>query len=185
MVVGGFSDRLSSLQTSSPGVGALTHRSWFLAAALVLAACGGTSRTSAAQSSVTPARATAEAAAEATVQGFLQAVADSNLAKMADLWGSAKGPASKTKEPRDFERRIVVIQAYLRQSPHRIISNQQEGTNANRRVVQVEMERDKCSKMVPFQLVRASNGAWLINAVDLAILGSPGANCNPEDEQKR
>ena len=47
------------------------------------------------------------------------------------------------------------------------------------------MERDKCSKTVPFQLVRAGNGAWLINSIDLAILGSPGANCNPEDEQKR
>ena len=113
----------------------------------------------------------------------MQAVTDSNLAKMADLWGSAKGPASKTKEPKDYERRIVVMQAYLRESPHRIVSNQQEGTNASRRVVQVEMERDKCSKMVPFLLVKAGNGAWLINSIDLAILGSPGANCNPEDKK--
>jgi hypothetical protein len=161
----------------------LTHRSWLLTAAVALAACGGTSRTSSAQSSVSPAQDVAAAAAEATVQGFMQAVADSNLAKMADLWGSAKGPASKTKEPKDYERRIVVMQAYLRESPHRIVSNQQEGTNASRRVVQVEMERDKCSKMVPFLLVKAGNGAWLINSIDLAILGSPGANCNPEDEK--
>ena len=161
----------------------MTHRSWLLTTAVALAACGGSSRTSAAQSSVAPAQNAAAAAAEATVQGFMQAVADSNLAKMADLWGSAKGPASKTKEPKDYERRIVVMQAYLRESPHRIVSNQQEGTNVSRRVVQVEMERDKCSKMVPFQLIKAGNGSWLINSIDLAILGSPGANCNPEDKK--
>lgn len=161
----------------------MTHRSWLLTTAVALAACGGTSRTSAAQSSVAPAQNAAAAAAEATVQGFMQAVADSNLAKMAELWGSAKGPASKTREPKDYERRIVVMQAYLRESPHRIVSNQQEGSNASRRVVQVEMERDKCSKMVPFQLIKAGNGSWLINSIDLAILGSPGANCNPEDKK--
>lgn len=162
----------------------MNHRSWLLTFAVALAACGGTSRTSAAQTSVAPAQAGAAAAAEATVQGFMQAVADSNLAKMADLWGSAKGPVSKTKEPRDFERRIVVMQAYLRESPHRIISNQQEGTNASRRVVQLELQRDKCTKLVPFQLIRTGNGTWLINSIDLAMLGSPGANCNPEDANK-
>jgi hypothetical protein len=156
----------------------LTHRSWLLTAAVTLAACGGTTTSSAAQSAAPTG---AAAAAEATVQGFMQAVTDSNLAKMADLWGSAKGPVSKTKEPKDFERRIVVMQAYLRESPHRIISNQQEGTNANRRVVQVELQRDKCTKLVPFQMLRTGNGTWLINSIDLAILGSPGANCNPED----
>jgi hypothetical protein len=150
-------------------------------AAVTLAACGGTSSTSAAQSGASPAPAGAAAAAEATVQEFMRAVTDSNLAKMADLWGSAKGPVSKTKEPRDFERRIVVMQAYLRESPHRIISNLQEGANAGRRVVQVELQRDKCTKLVPFQLLRTGNGTWLINSIDLAILGSPGANCNPED----
>jgi hypothetical protein len=152
-------------------------------AAVTLAACGGTSRTSVAQSAVTPASATVAAAAEATVQSFMQAVTDSNLAKMAELWGSAKGPAARTKEPRDYQRRVVIMQAYLRGSPHRILSNVQEGTDPDRRVIQVELQRDNCAKLVPFQMIRAGK-QWLVNSIDLAILGSPGANCNPEDAQK-
>lgn len=161
----------------------MTHRSWLLMAAVTLAACGGTTRSSVAQSTGTPAAAVAAAAAEATVQSFMQAVADSNLAKMAELWGSAKGPAARTKEPEDFERRVVIMQAYLRGSPHRILSNAQAGSDGGRRVLQVELQRDKCAKLVPFQMVRAGK-LWLVNSIDLAILGSPGANCNPEDAQK-
>ena len=40
--------------------------------------------------------------AAATVKSFMQAVADSNLAKMASLWGTASGPASKTNQPPDW-----------------------------------------------------------------------------------
>jgi len=157
----------------------LNQRSWLVTAAIALAACGGSSRTSAAQSG-TVAPTGAAASAEATVQSFMQAVADSNLAKMADLWGSAKGSAAHTKEPADYERRVVVMQVYLRDSPYRILSNSQDGSNTGRRVLQVEVERDKCTKLVPFTVVRASGNKWLISSIDLALLGSPGANCSPD-----
>ena len=51
----------------------------------------------------------------------MQAVADSNLQKMARLWGTSAGPAAKTNQPPDYERRIVVMQAYLRNDDYRII----------------------------------------------------------------
>jgi hypothetical protein len=156
----------------------LTHRSWLVIGAIALAACGTTSRTSMAQSSTTPA-----ASAEAAVQGFMRAVADSNLAKMAELWGSAKGPAAKTKQPDDYERRIVVMQLYLRQSPYRILSNAQDGSNAARRILQVELQRKECAKLVPFTVVRAGTGAWLVNSIDLVAAGTPGANCKEDDKE--
>ena len=77
----------------------MIQRRWFAAAALLLAACGGGSGGAAA---VHPAN-----TASAAVENFMKAVADSNLAAMAGLWGTAKGPAARTRQPSDYERRIV------------------------------------------------------------------------------
>ena len=62
-----------------------------IVAVLVLAACAG-------GGSAAPGAAPA-ASAERVVQDFMRAVADSNLTKMAQLWGSAKGSAGATHEP--------------------------------------------------------------------------------------
>lgn len=151
----------------------MTQR-WLLAAALTLAACGGQATTSAAQNrQPEPA-----SDAEAVVQQFMEAVADSNLAKMAELWGTAKGSAARTRQPNDFERRIVIMQAYLRDRRHRLMSNSQEGTDGNRRIVQVEFRRGDCVKMVPFTVIRSEPGDWIVNSIDLALLGAPGSNCD-------
>ena len=46
------------------------------------------------------------------VQEFMRAVADSNLTRMAELWGTARGRSSKT-HPKDYEKRIVIMQLLL------------------------------------------------------------------------
>ena len=112
------------------------------------------------------------------LQQFLEAVADSNLAKMAELWGTAKGSAAQTGQPNDYERRIIIMQAYLRDRRHRLMSNAQEGSDPGRRIVQVEFRRGDCVKMVPFSMVRTESGDWLVNSIDLALLGAPGGNCD-------
>lgn len=174
MGVRGFSARLSSNETFYPEH-RLTQR-WLLAAALTLAACGGNAASSVAQNRQPEPAADAEAA----VQQFMEAVADSNLAKMAELWGTAKGSAARTREPADYERRIVIMQAYLRDRRHRLMSNTQEGADATRRVVQVEFRRGDCVKMVPFTVIRSEPGDWIVNSIDLALLGAPGGNCDEE-----
>ena len=167
-----FSARLSSLETFYTEH-RLTQR-WLLAAALTLAACGGQASTSVAQNrQPEPA-----GDAEAVVQQFMEAVADSNLAKMAELWGTAKGSAARTRQPSDYERRIVIMQAYLRDRRHRLMSNTQEGADVNRRIVQVEFRRGDCVKMVPFTVIRSEPGDWIVNSIDLALLGAPGSNCD-------
>ena len=153
----------------------MVQRTWLIIAALALGACSSGTTASAGQAGTTGPAASAEVA----VQGFMQAVADSNLERMSALWGSTRGPSSRTREPADYERRIVIIQAYLRDSPYRILSNLQDGANPARRVLQVELQRDKCTKLVPFTVVRSDAG-WLVNSIDLALLGSPGANCDPD-----
>lgn len=113
--------------------------------------------------------------ANAAVQGFMQAVADSNLAKMAGLWGTSRGPASETRQPPDYERRIAIMQAYLRNDSYRVISDVADG--ADRRNLQVQLRRQTCTWNVPFVAVRSGDGSWLVNEVDLTAAGNPARPC--------
>jgi hypothetical protein len=106
----------------------------------------------------------------------MQAVADSNLDKMASLWGTAAGPASKTNIPPDYRRRVAVMQAYLRNQSFRILSDQPQATE-NRRSVQVELKRETCTWSVPFVAIKTADGTWLVTQVDLAAAGNPARPC--------
>jgi hypothetical protein len=106
----------------------------------------------------------------------MEAVADSNLDKMASLWGTASGPAAKTKQPPDYQRRVAIMQAYLRNQSFRIISDVQE-QSPDRRAVQVELKRDACTWNVPFVALKAAGGSWLVTQVDLAAAGNPARKC--------
>lgn len=139
--------------------------------AAVLAACGGGS---------TPATVAPTNSAKGAVEKFMQAVADSNLTGMASLWGSASGPAARTKQPSDYERRIAVIQTYLRNESHRILSDTPEGEA--RHALQVEIRRQLCSWTVPFTAIRLGDGSWIVNQVDLTAAGNPARPCVPGGE---
>jgi hypothetical protein len=145
------------------------QRRWF-AVGLALAACGGGG---AGSPPVSP-----ETSAATAVQSFMQAVADSNLAKMASLWGSAAGPASKTHQPADYVRRIVIMQSYLRHDDSRIASDTPEG-NPSKHSVQVEIRRSACTWTVPFVVLQLADGSWLVNQVDLGAAGNPVRPCAP------
>jgi hypothetical protein len=105
----------------------------------------------------------------------MQAVADSNVEKMASLWGTANGPASQTRQPPDYERRVAIMQAYLRNDSFRVTSDVEE--TATRRALQVELKRQTCTWSVPFVSVKANNGGWLVNQVDLTTAGNPARPC--------
>jgi hypothetical protein len=144
----------------------VTKRLWF-GTGLLLAACGGGGSAPQAQ----PAGSAAGA-----VRGFMQAVADSNVDKMASLWGTANGPASKTRQPPDWQRRIAIIQAYLRNDSFRITSDVPD-PDENRRAQLVELKRQTCTWSVPFVSVKARDGTWLITQIDLAAAGNPARPC--------
>jgi hypothetical protein len=145
---------------------------WWYAAGLLLAACGG----AAAPGQVHPAN-----TASATVQNFMRAVADSNLTAMASLWGTTKGPAAKTKQPPDYERRIVVMQSYLTHDDTRILSDAPNGSEA-RHAVQVQLRRQACTWTVPFSVIQLADGTWIINEIDLTAAGNPARPCNPSEQ---
>jgi hypothetical protein len=105
----------------------------------------------------------------------MQAVADSNLGKMASLWGTSRGPASQTHQPPDYERRIAIMQAYLRNDSYRLTSDLPE-TNT-RRALLVEIKRETCTWNVPFVAVKTGDGSWVVNQIDLAAAGNPARPC--------
>ena len=142
----------------------MTQQRWF-AAALLLAACGGGS----------PAPTQPATSAAGAVQGFMKAVADSNLARMASLWGTASGPASETHQPPDWQRRIAIMQAYLRNDSFRVTGDV-PGPDQNRRELQVEIRRQTCTWSVPFVAVNSNRG-WLVTQVDIAAAGNPARPC--------
>lgn len=140
------------------------------AAVLLLVACGGGAP---APTTVAP----TTRSARGVVESFMEAVADSDLTRMADLWGNASGPASKTKQPADYERRIAVMLAYLRNESHRVLPSSVSGDT--RAEVPVELRRDLCTWVVPFTAIRLGDGSWLVNQVDLTRAGNPARPCMP------
>jgi hypothetical protein len=141
---------------------------------MLLAACGGGSGGAAA---VHPAN-----TASAAVQNFMKAVSDSNLAAMATLWGTSKGPASRTRQPPDYERRVVVMQSYLTHDDFRILGDAPEGPEA-RHTVQVQIRRGACTWTIPFVVIQLADGGWIVNQMDLTAAGNPARPCetSPRD----
>lgn len=111
----------------------------------------------------------------------MQAVADSNLTQMASLWGTTGGPAGRTGQPSDYERRIAVMHAYLRNESHRIVSDAPDGDT--RHALQVEIRRQLCSWVVPFTAIRLGDGTWIVSQVDLTQAGNPSRPCDPGGEK--
>jgi hypothetical protein len=135
----------------------------------VRAACGGS-----APSTVAP-----TTSARGAVDAFMQAVADSNLTRMGSLWGTSAGPAAKTNQPADWEKRIVVMQAYLQNESHRVVGDAPEGTGGTKHAVQVEIRRELCTWVVPFTAIKLGDGTWIVNQVDVTAAGNPGRSCVP------
>ena len=143
----------------------MTKQRW-LGSVLLLAACGGGSAPQ-----VQPA-----ASASTAVQSFMQAVADSNVVKMANLWGTASGPAARTNQPPDWQRRVAIMQAYLRNDSFRITSDVPEA-DPGRRALMVEIRRSTCTWTVPFTAIKIRDGSWIITQLDLAAAGNPARPC--------
>jgi len=146
------------------------NRRWY-AAVLLLVACGGGggAEVAAVQPANTP---------SAAVREFMRAVADSNLDKMAMLWGTAKGPAARTRQPADYERRIVIMQSYLSHDDSRILSDTPEASEGQH-TLQVELRRQACTWTVPFGAVQLGDRSWIVQRIDLTAAGNPARPCNP------
>ncbi len=118
---------------------------------------------------------------EIAVRDFMQAVTDSNIPRMGRYWGNAKGPASETRQPPDYVQRLLVTQAFLRQSPYRILRSDPVANDPERHTVEVELSRtdvdgSHCVRNLPFTMVNTKRG-WIVTAIDITLAGTPGRAC--------
>jgi hypothetical protein len=134
---------------------------------LLAAGCGG--------GGVTPDAPTLSTAPQA-VSAFLRAAADSNLTQMGALWGTSGGVVSRTEAN---EKRLVVLQAYLKGDSTRILADEPVPASSNQRRVTVALYRSTCVKQFPVIAVRQGNGGWLVTNVDLNLTGNPARPCEP------
>jgi hypothetical protein len=148
------------------------HRVFPAAVLLALAACGG----SGGPGPVDPGE-----SAAASVQAFLQAAKDSNLVRMAELWGTSRGAAAQTRYPPDYQRRVQLMQVWLKGDSARVLGETPVAGDANRRTVTIALVRGTCVKNVPFTTVR-SRDRWLVFEVDLNLAGNPARPCDPGTE---
>ncbi len=111
------------------------------------------------------------------LQGFMEAVADSNLPKMAEFWGTQRGSAAETNSPPDYPRRIEVMRAYLRGFSYKVLSSQPSLAGGNSQSMVVELTRPECRAQIPFEAVRTSSGRWVIQSFDLSAVPSPVRPC--------
>jgi hypothetical protein len=98
--------------------------------------------------------------ASAAVEEFMRAASDSNLTRMAQLFGTNRGSAARTRKPDDFAKRMVLIQAQLHGVTVR--ANAETATeDSDRKVVTTEFARGNCKVTVPVRAVKAREG-WLV-----------------------
>ena len=144
-------------------------RAWLLVGATLVVACSGKQQQVV---SVMP-----SVGPNAVASAFMQAVADSNLSAMGELWGTNKGPAATTNEPTNWLQRMAVIQAYLRGGTSKILGDVPGAVQPDRRQIAIELNRSGCVKQVPFTMILTKKGAWLVNSIDLNAAGVPGRAC--------
>ncbi len=142
-----------------------------LAGLSALAACGG-GAASGGNAAVAPISSPSLA-----MRAFMQAAADSNLARMAQLWGTADGSAAETGKPPGWEKRLIVMQAYLRGDSTHLVSDVPVTGKENQRRVIVALYRTGCVKQIPATVTRGKAGGWLVEEVDVLAAGNPARPC--------
>lgn len=119
-------------------------------------------------------------APEATVEQFLAAVRGADLGRMAELWGTERGPSTVTNRsgPRARQQQLTIMQRLLQNDEHRVVRSETPQSQPNGRILHVELGRDGRRFVVPFTLVIARSGGWLITGIglDAAIPPATGRN---------
>jgi hypothetical protein len=111
----------------------------------------------------------------AAVQEFMRALADSNLTRMAELWGTDKGPVSKT-HPKDYEKKIMIMQLFLHGVQVRTLGDV-PSTKSGLRSVTTELAHNGCKVTISVDVVKAKDG-WLVQNFDLAEAGHVNQPCD-------
>lgn len=147
-----------------------SHRHLLIAGLATALACGGR------RLPVTP----LPASAEATVEGFLAAVNDADLQRMAGLWGDERGPSNVTNRIPRTQRlqRLTIMQRLLRHDNRHLVGS--DASNPREAVLQVELTQGTRRFTVPFTCVPSRTGGWVVRDIGLeAAMPSAGQRSEP------
>jgi hypothetical protein len=112
----------------------------------------------------------APAAPEAAVTAFLAAVNSNDVARMAQLWGTDRGPSPVViRNTRERERRLAVMQQVLWHDAFRFVAapSDQIAPAPGRRILTVELTRGERRVSVPFTVVGRRAGGWIVEDIGL------------------
>ena len=121
-----------------------------------------------------------------SVAQFLAAVKANDQKRMGELWGTERGPASRSMNADVLRQRLTVIQKYLDHTGYRIIEGPLLVPGRDElRTYRIELQRASCSQVMPIDVVRTNSGGWLVYDVHLESAGSPGGRCQPAGTETR
>lgn len=135
-----------------------------------LVACGGAATSAAAQAPPPAAPAQATGPAE-VVERFLRLASSRSYLQMGQLFGTVEGPITSRDPQQQVERRMYAI-ADILQNERFVIRGQQSIPGRGSEVTQltVQITRNRQPRDVPFVVVRARNGSWLVEQIELQVL---------------
>jgi hypothetical protein len=99
------------------------------------------------------------------VEEFMRAASDSNVTRMAELFGTDKGSA-RSGAVKDYGKRMVIMQAMLAGVQTRA-TGEIASSRKDQRVVTAEVSRGACRVNVPFTTVYHKRDGWLVRSFDL------------------
>ncbi|HET7025005.1 MAG TPA: hypothetical protein VFI39_07375 [Gemmatimonadales bacterium] len=143
-----------------------------LLAVVAVGACGGHG------GGATPGAVPPAASATGAVQEFMAGVADSNIIRIGSAWGTSKGAAAVLGQPADWEKRVTVMQLWLRGGTYTITGDQSLVNDQTHRQVTMDLVRGGCTKTIPITVVKVKHG-WLVESIDLTAAGNPEKPCAP------
>lgn len=116
-----------------------------------------------------PAALSAQAGPAATpagaVEEFMRAASDSNVTRMAELFGTDKGSA-RSGAVKDYGKRMVIMQAMLAGVQTRA-TGEVASPRKDQRIVTAEVSRGACRVNVPFTTIYHKRDGWLVRSFDL------------------
>lgn len=104
----------------------------------------------------------------AAVEEFMRAASDSNLTRMAELFGTDKGSAAREGTVEGYAQRMVVAQAVLKGSVVKALAETAMGKK-DHSLVTTEIAKGGCKVTIPVTAVKAKEG-WLVREFDLTAV---------------
>jgi hypothetical protein len=136
---------------------------------LALAACGGGAR---AAGGSAPSGIVATAPASA-VEQFLGFAGQQRFIEMGHVFGTARGPLAEQQAPARVARRMQAIASVLRHDQYSMTGVVPVPGRPEARRVTVQLRQGRQQTEVPFVVVQAPGGRWLVEMVDIEAAMEP------------